>query len=376
MFHETLTVKSVDVTDILKLRPSVAVVVKDHFTEFFLTDIRKSISLQMAPDTAKMLFGLNGEVKVGGWMERNNIPFEQKDNVFALLEYLLKSNVLVHVDEEYEKSYKTYPRVFSFLENFYSSHSEINAVFKKLQRSVVMIIGLGSVGTWIAKCLSMDAVRHFIFVDNDRVELSNLHRQVGFTEASIGKYKTDAFREFILSADEDADIETIRDVLDDSFFLRHDFGHIDLIIDCADYPSVDVTSRIVGEYAMPRGIAHSIGGGYNLHQTLIGQIVIPGKTACLECFRKDLDDINEIDTSNITKLENRNRKPGSFPPLSALSASISANEAFKYLTGIGHFTMTNSRVEFSLRDLNFHRIEMKRRSDCKWCGHHGKYYQL
>ena len=362
MFHETLTVKSVDVTDILKLRPSVAVVVKDHFTEFFLTDIRKSISLQMAPDTAKMLFGLNGEVKVGGWMERNNIPFEQKDNVFALLEYLLKSNVLVHVDEEYEESYKTYPRVFSFLENFYSSHSEINAVFKKLQRSVVMIIGLGSVGTWIAKCLSMDAVRHFIFVDNDRVELSNLHRQVGFTEASIGKYKTDAFREFILSADEDADIETIRDVLDDSFFLRHDFGHIDLIIDCADYPSVDVTSRIVGEYAMPRGIAHSIGGGYNLHQTLIGQIVIPGKTACLECFRKDL--------------ENRNRKPGSFPPLSALSASISANEAFKYLTGIGHFTMTNSRVEFSLRDLNFHRIEMKRRSDCKWCGHHGKYYQL
>lgn len=198
MFHETLTVKSVDVTDILKLRPSVAVVVKDHFTEFFLTDIRKSISLQMAPDTAKMLFGLNGEVKVGGWMERNNIPFEQKDNVFALLEYLLKSNVLVHVDEEYEESYKTYPRVFSFLENFYSSHSEINAVFKKLQRSVVMIIGLGSVGTWIAKCLSMDAVRHFIFVDNDRVELSNLHRQVGFTEASIGKYKTDAFREFIL----------------------------------------------------------------------------------------------------------------------------------------------------------------------------------
>lgn len=114
MFHETLTVKSVDVTDILKLRPSVAVVVKDHFTEFFLTDIRKSISLQMAPDTAKMLFGLNGEVKVGGWMERNNIPFEQKDNVFALLEYLLKSNVLVHVDEEYEKSYKTYPRVFFF----------------------------------------------------------------------------------------------------------------------------------------------------------------------------------------------------------------------------------------------------------------------
>lgn len=85
--------------------------------------------------------------------------------------------------------------------------------------------------------------------------------------------------------------------------VRHPFKPT-LIINSADYPTVDETSRIVGAYAMEHGIAHCIGGGYNLHQTLIGQIIIPGKTACVECFRLELEDINVIDTSNIKRLDN------------------------------------------------------------------------
>lgn len=127
---------------------------------------------------------------------------------------------------------------------------------------------------------------------------------------------------------------------------------------------------------MAHGIAHCIGGGYNLHQTLVGQIVVPGQTACVECFRLGLEEINVVDTANIRKLDNSHRKVGSLPPLSTLSAAITSNEAIKYIAGLECFTMANSRTEFSLRDMNFSTIKFGRRPECKYCGCDGKYYRL
>ncbi|GAA6530430.1 hypothetical protein LPYR103PRE_24030 [Segatella asaccharophila] len=363
-------------SDILKLRPSVAVVANDDFTEFFLSDIRKSVTLKMDKNVSTMLFSLDGKASIDQWMKLQKLSDDQYDDISNLLSFLNQQHVLIKIDEDYLSEFKVYPRVFSLLENYYSSHNEINNVFKRLRGANVMIIGLGSVGTWVAKCLSMDGVQNFILVDDDKVESSNLHRQLGFTEESIGKKKTDAFTSYLKGADPVVNVIGINDRLNGGFFKRHEFGKINLIINCADSPTVDKTSRIVGEYAMAKGIAHCIGGGYNLHQSLIGQIVIPDKTACLECFRKNMDELNVIDTTNIRKLENKNRKLGSFPPLSSLSASITANEAFKYLAGLHDFVMTNTRAEFSINDLNFHQLEMCRREDCKWCGIHGKYYQL
>ncbi len=376
MYLAILIVRSVERNDIVKLRPSVAVVSNDDVTEFFLSDLRKSIILKMDKKVSSMLFHLDGTKTVSQWIESEGLSDEEFGDISNLLDYLNSEHILIKIDEDYQLSFKSYPRVFSLLENYYSSRSEVNQAFCRLSASTVIVIGLGSVGTWVAKCLAMDGVQNFIFVDDDNVELSNLHRQLGFSESSIGEKKNNAFTRYLQEASDNINIECINDQLNDGFFQRHEFGRIDLIVNCADSPTVDETSRIVGEYAMPRGIAHCIGGGYNLHQSLIGQIVIPGKTACLECFRKNLDELNVIDTSNIRKLNNKNRKLGSFPPLSSLSAAITANEAFKYLAGLNDFVMTNTRAEFSIKDLNFHTMEMQRREDCEWCGKNGRYYQL
>ena len=239
-----------------------------------------------------------------------------------------------------------------------------------------MIVGLGAVGTWVTQSLLMDGVQNFILIDPDKVEISNLHRQIGFTEKSIGTFKVDAFSEYLKIKSNDVNITKIKDWLDETFFEKYQFSNIDLIINCADFPTVDKTSLLIGEYCMQKGIPHIIGGGYNLHQSLIGQVVIPNKTACVECFREKLEEINRIDTANIRKMEHKNRKIGSFPPLSALSASITANESFKILANLENIVMNNNRTEFLIRTLNFSNIEIKRSATCKWCGNEGKYYQL
>lgn len=360
-----------DKNSILKLRPSVAVVTSVRRCEFFLSDIRKSLNLELDEQVARMLLNFDGSITILEWMKMNNIDTVHLAEILKLLKFLNEHHIVIDVDEPYLQDFNTFPRIFSLLENFSSTQSEVNKAFNRLKKSVVLIVGLGSVGTWVTKCLSMSGVNNFILVDNDCVDISNLHRQVGFTENSVGKRKTEAFKEYLHSAIDGLNITCINDQLDSTFFNRHNFGRVDLLINCADYPSVDETSRIIAEYSMFQGIAHCIGGGYNLHQSLIGQIIIPGKTACLECFRHHLDELNVIDTSNIKKLKIRNRKVGSFPPISALSASITANEAFKYLAGIDHYVMTNKRVEFITQNLNFNSLTMDRFPDCKWCGKNG-----
>lgn len=366
---------SVEINDRLKLRPSVAVVSNGDVTEFFLSDIRKTIVLRMEENVTKLLHGLNGKQTIEEFLETNQLK-EWAVEVLPLLDYLNRNCVLLKTDQEYGEDYLRYSRVYSLLENYCTTQQQVEEKFRRVRESRVMIIGLGSVGTWVAQSLLMSGVRQFLFVDADKVELSNLHRQCGLTEASIGHLKTESFSKRLKEMDAAVQTECIVDWLDNSFFERHHIGHVDLIINCADKPTVDNTSLIVGKYAMPHGIPHIVGGGYNLHQSLIGQVVIPGETACLECFRMNLDELNEIDTSNIRKLENKNRRVGSFPPLSALSSAITANEAFKLLAGLDNLTMAGQRTEFLLRKLNFANVEMKRRHDCKWCGYEGKYYQL
>lgn len=368
---------SVTKNDIIKLRPSVAVVAHLNLTEFFLTNIRKSVNLEMNKDVSKLLFQFNGNISITEWMANNQITKSEEASCLALLNYLVESHILIKVDTLYGNDYDTYPRLFTLLEDYSTSQSQVINKFEKFRNSHVMIIGLGSVGTWIAQCLVMNGIKTLTIVDNDDVELSNLHRQIGFSLDSVGENKIKTFEKHLKEINNSVKIICIKDILNIGFFDRNKIKGIDLIINCADYPSVDETSHIIGEYSMEKGIPHIIGGGYNLHQSLIGQVVIPGKTACMECFKMNLEEKNEIDTSNITKLNRVGRKVGSFPPLSVLSASISANEAFKLLAGIDDaLVMTNTRTEFSLRNLNFSNIQMNRRKDCKWCGEHGKYYHL
>lgn len=360
----------------LKLRPSVALVIKDGFTEFFLSNIRKSVLLKLDQSISKMLFELDGTFTLSDWFASKRLSKNEIENFMELLLFLNKSCIVIKIDNNYSDDYRTYPRIFTLLEDYLPSQSAVNEAFERIKNSKIMIVGLGSVGNWIAQCLLMSGVNNFVLVDPDKVEISNLHRQSGYIETNIGHHKTLSMKKRLTDLNPTVKIDCIQDWIDEDFFRKYPKADINLIINCADFPTVDKTSRIIGEFSMKNNITHIIGGGYNLHQSLIGQVVIPGESACVECFRLNLDEINEIDITNITKLENGAKKIGSFPPLSSISASIAANEAFKICAGLNNIVMNNYRTEFMMRELNFSNLLMDRRSDCNWCGHEGKYYKL
>ena len=71
---------------------------------------------------------------------------------------------------------------------------------EKLKNSKVAIFGIGGVGSFVTEGLVRAGVGNFVLVDDDKVCLTNLNRQIIATRKTIGKYKVDVMKERILYA--------------------------------------------------------------------------------------------------------------------------------------------------------------------------------
>ena len=77
---------------------------------------------------------------------------------------------------------------------------------EKLKNSRVAVFGVGGVGGYVCEALVRSGVGAFDLIDDDKVCLTNLNRQIIATRKTIGKYKTDVMKERILDINPDADV--------------------------------------------------------------------------------------------------------------------------------------------------------------------------
>ena len=104
----------------------------------------------------------------------------------------------------------------------------------KLRSAKVAVFGIGGVGGFVVEALARAGVGHIDIIDNDKVCLSNLNRQLIALHSTIGMNKTDVMRERILDINPDADV-TVHNV----FFLPEnaslfDFASYDYVVDAID----------------------------------------------------------------------------------------------------------------------------------------------
>ena len=105
---------------------------------------------------------------------------------------------------------------------------------KKLKHANVAIFGIGGVGGYVAESLARSGVGHFFLVDSDRVDVTNINRQIIALESTVGQYKIEAMKARILDINPQAKVTT-----QCSFFLPensnvYDFTKFDYIIDAVD----------------------------------------------------------------------------------------------------------------------------------------------
>ena len=86
-----------------------------------------------------------------------------------------------------------------------------NDGMEKLNDARVAIFGLGGVGSFVCEGLARSGVGNFVLIDFDRVDESNINRQLIATVKTIGKYKVDLMKERILDINPDANVEIHRE---------------------------------------------------------------------------------------------------------------------------------------------------------------------
>ena len=110
---------------------------------------------------------------------------------------------------------------------------------KKLENSKVCIFGIGGVGSYVVEGLVRAGIGNFILVDNDKISLTNLNRQIIATTKTLGNSKVQTAKNRILEINPDAKVEVYEE-----FFMPEskDFfdSTVDYIIDCVD----TVTAKI------------------------------------------------------------------------------------------------------------------------------------
>ncbi|MDD4124029.1 MAG: ThiF family adenylyltransferase, partial [Bacilli bacterium] len=76
-----------------------------------------------------------------------------------------------------------------------------------LSKTTVMIIGLGGVGSYTVETLARLGVGHFVLIDKDKVEISNINRQIIATFETIGEDKVEIAKKRILSINPKATVD-------------------------------------------------------------------------------------------------------------------------------------------------------------------------
>ena len=103
-----------------------------------------------------------------------------------------------------------------------------------LQSKKVLIIGAGGVGQHVATYLVTNGIEHLTILDFDKVEISNLNRQILLCEKNIGKYKVDVVKKALNAKNKDAYIKSINIKLDKSNVSEIITSKYDVVIDALD----------------------------------------------------------------------------------------------------------------------------------------------
>lgn len=218
---------------------------------------------------------------------------------------------------------------------------------EKLKRAKVFIAGAGGLGSPVSIYLTAVGVGTIRVVDHQRVELSNLNRQVLHWDEDIGKRKIDSALEKLGRLNQSVKLEATEETITEANVSQLVAGY-DLIVDAMD----NLPARyILNKAALERNIPFFHGAVYGFEGRAM--TIIPGQTACLRCLYRGVVPREKFPVIGVTP---------------AVIGCIQATEVIKYIVGIGEL-LTNRLLTFDGLHMRFTEFKVKKDPSCEHCSH-------
>ncbi len=215
----------------------------------------------------------------------------------------------------------------------------------KLKTAKVFVAGAGGLGSSVLTYLAVAGVGCIRIVDNDRVSLSNLNRQILHWDKNIGQAKVVSARNKLCQLNPQITIEAIDTTITPINISSLTDG-CDLIADALDNPA---TRYLLNKTALAQGIPffHGAVNGFEGR----AMTIIPGQSACLRCISRGTDSKAKFPVIGVTP---------------AVIGSIQAAEVIKYIAGIGKL-LTDRLLLYDGLNLTFTEFKISRNPQCDHC---------
>ena len=219
---------------------------------------------------------------------------------------------------------------------------------KKLFNSKVLVVGAGGLGCPLMLYLAYSGVGNIGIADNDKVEISNLSRQVLFTKKDLGKFKVMVSKNFIKRINKKILVKTFLKKINKEN-IHKIAKNYDFICDGTD----NFKSRLlINDYCIKykKVLISSAISKYDGH---VFNFDFRKNGPCLRCFMPSLPSINQNCESE-----------GIMSTLAGIAGSLQANEVVKSILNIGK-PLKNEIMIFNALDLNFRKVKLKKNSSCR-----------
>jgi molybdopterin-synthase adenylyltransferase len=237
---------------------------------------------------------------------------------------------------------------------------------QRLLNASVLVVGAGGLGAGALPYLAAAGIGRIVIADGDRVDLTNLQRQVVHRESSIGANKAASAQQRLREINSDIVVEAVQARLTEKR-LDELVASVSLVLDCCD----NFATR------------HAINAVCVRHKRMLvsgaairfdGQLVcfdlanpISGCYACLfPAPNRETPSLADADSSVEDGGEERCAVMGVYAPLVGVIGAMQAAEAIRMLSGVGEASLGRLRL-FSALDMRWREMHFKRDAECAVC---------
>lgn len=221
-----------------------------------------------------------------------------------------------------------------------------------LRNAKVLIVGMGGLGNPVSLYLAAAGIGTLLVADGDKVDVTNLQRQVLFTEHDIDESKADIAAEKLQLNNSDVAIEVIDEMLDDElcdFYIPT----VDVVIDCTDNIQ---TRYMLNTHCVNNKIPLVVGAatGFDGQQLVVDPR--NDESACYHCL---FPESKKAPVNNCQTV-------GILGPILAIVAGMQSLQTIKLLTG--NKVHVNQLNLFDGLSNQWQQFTIKKQENCKVCG--------
>ena len=222
---------------------------------------------------------------------------------------------------------------------------------QRLLDSHVLIIGMGGLGSPVAIYLAAAGVGKLTLVDFDKVDLTNLQRQIVHSTADIGRPKVESARERLLALNPEITVEVIDHKLEGDELLAA-VAAADVVVDASD----NFATRFQSNDACVQARKPLVSGAAIRME---GQVAVfhneRDDSPCYRCLYRDEGELAQTCSEN-----------GVLAPVVGVIGSIQATETIKLLAGMGE-TLAGRLLLWDAMTMEWRRLKLKKDPACPVC---------